>query len=491
MNRTYTDSRITVARNALVLLSSSFCARFLLLGFNILLARVLGVEQFGIYAFATSYIAILSVLVEFALQQVIIRDVARNPALAGSYFSNALAIKSVLFLVAVALVPVTATVMDYSEDVELVLYLLALGLMFEAVTNCSVALFNAAQAMHYSGALQITEEFCFLLIGSISLALGGGLKSIVICRVVAQGVTQLTGVLLITKKLHIRPGRVSYSMCRKLVIQARHFFGVSSFTAAARNLDTMLLLSMQGATAVGLYAAAAKLANVAFYFSRAFTDALYPVLSRQATLRDFGSFAETYGKFMKWLMIAIVPFVAFSMAESERIMRTLYGRSFIEGSVVFQVFAWRAALGLFTQFCGTGLYALGRQRLVFIATGTSVVISLILFAVLIPSYSYTGAAFAALVALVIELFFQFPGIYRRVKPALRITFAYKPIIAGAAMAVFCAFLNFIPVIPLAALSILVYGGCLIVLGVITREELQTLFNSPLMLLQRRTARENV
>jgi O-antigen/teichoic acid export membrane protein len=474
----------------MVLVSSSFCARFLFLGSNVLFARILGVEQFGIYAFATSYVTLLSVLVEFSLQQLIIRDVARDPNLAGIYFSNSLVLKAILFLLALSLIPITSKLLGYSWDIQLVVYILSIGLLFEAVKNGCVALLNAAQEMQYSGALQIIEEFCFLLLGLASLALSGGITAIVACRVIAQAITQLAGVFLVTRKLGVRPGPVSYAMCKMLASQARHFFGVSSFVAAARNLDTMILLSLQGAAAVGIYAAAAKLANVVFYFSRAFSDALYPVLSRQAALPDFGSFAKIYGQSVKWLMIAIVPFVALAMVDSARIMQTLYGLDFIEASIVFQLFAWRAALGLFTQFCGTGLYALGRQRVVFMATGASVVVSLILFAVLIPYYSYTGAAAAALAALVIEFCLQFPFVHHRFKSGLSSAFVYKPIAAGMAMAVFCTFFSFIPLMPLAALGLLVYAGCLTVLGIVTREELQILLSSPLTLLQRRTFRES-
>jgi O-antigen/teichoic acid export membrane protein len=472
-----------------MLLSSSFCARFLVLVFNILIARYLGVEQFGIYAFATSFVTLLSVLVEFSLQQLIIRDVARNPDLAGSYFSNALALKCLFFLFAFALLPITIKLLGYSQQIQTVVYILSIGLLFDAVTNCCVAIFNAMQQMRYSGALGIIEEVCFTMLGLATLALGGGLTAIVICRVLAQAATQLTGLFFLTRKLFVRPGVVHYSVCKRLMEHGLTFFGVSVFTAAARNLDTVLLLSMQGAAAVGIYAAAAKLVKVTSYFSRAFSDALYPELSKRAASQDRKLLGETYGQSMKWLMITVVPFVAFAMVQSAGIMRTLYGPDFVEASVVFVIFAWRAALGFFTQFCGTALYALGRQRLVFKATGAGLIISLMLFAILIPRYSYTGAAFAVLGALVIEFLLQLPSVHHRLKSGSINVFVLKPLAAGMAMALFCAFFNYIPLTPLAGLGLLVYGGCLVIVGAISLEELMSVLRSPMTLLQRKTVRE--
>lgn len=489
MTRTHTGTGITVARNAMALLSSSFCARFLLLGFNILLARRLGVEQFGVYAFAISFVTLLSALVEFSLQPLIVRDVARNPDLAGSYFSNALALKCLFFLLALGLVPIAAELIGYSREIQTVLYILSIGLLFDAVKNCCVALFNAMQQMRYSAALGIIEEICFTGLGLATLGLGGGLTAIVTCRVVAQAATQLTGLFFLTKKLRIRPGPVSFAMCKKLTEHGLPFFGVSVFTTTARNLDTVLLLSMQGAAAAGIYAAAAKLVKVTAYFSRAVSDALYPVLSRQAASRDRRLLGETYGQSVKWIMIGVVPFVAFATVQSDGIMQTLYGQEFLEASVVFQIFAWRAALGFFTQFCGTVLYALGRQRSVFKATGAGLIISLMLFAILIPRYSYTGAAFAVMAALVVEFLLQFPSVHQRLKSGSVNAFVFKPVAAGIGMAVFCVFFDFIPLIPLAGLGLLVYGGCLIALGAISREELEILSRSLMTMLQRKTVGE--
>jgi O-antigen/teichoic acid export membrane protein len=345
------------------------------------------------------------------------------------------------------------------------------------------------QQMHYSGALGIIEEICFAALGLATLALGGGITAVVICRVVAQAATQLIAVTILTKKLHIRPQSVSYEICKSLIMRARHFFGVSVFTAAAHNLDVVLLLSMQGAAAVGIYAAAAKLVKMTTYFSKAFSDALYPVLSKQAALADRRALAETYRQSLKWLMIAVVPLVSFATAQSATIMQSLYGPGFVEASFVFLIFAWRAGLGFLTQFCGNTLFALERQATVFKATGMGAVTSLLLYVILIPYYSYTGAAIAASAALVVEFLLQFIGVNKRLRFSLAKAFLFKAVTAGIGMAVFCALFDFVPLIPLAVLGFLVYGGCLIALGAISREELQVALRSSMTLLQRRTVRE--
>jgi O-antigen/teichoic acid export membrane protein len=400
-----------------------------------------------------------------------------------------LVLKVLLFVLAFAIVGITTRLLGYSEQIQTVLYILSLGLLFDAVTNCCIALFNAMQQMRYSGALGIIEETCFTTLGLVTLGLGGGLTAIVACRVVAQAATQFAGLFFLMKKFRIRPGPVSYVMCRDLATRGLPFFGASVFTAIAVNVDTLFLLSMQGAAAVGIYAAAAKLGRVTSYFSRAFSDALYPVISRQAASQDRKVLGETYGQSVKWITIIVVPFVAFAAVQSTQIMQTLYGADFVEGSLVFQIFAWRAAIGFFTLFCGTSLYALGRQRVVFNATGAGVIISLILYVILIPRYSYNGAAFATLSALVIEFALQFPFVHQSLKSRSMKAIVLKPLAAGVAMVIFCILLDSISLFPLALLGFFVYVLCLIGMGAISRNELRTVIRAPITLLQRNAVRE--
>jgi O-antigen/teichoic acid export membrane protein len=461
------------ARNAAVLLTSSVCSRFVALGFNVLLARFLGVEEFGLYAFAISFMAFMAVVVEFSLHQLIIREVARNKSVAGKYFSNALLIKSILFLVASGIAVIAVKILGYSTEIVSLLSILAVGLLFEAVTNCCIAVFNGYEAMQYSGAVQLIEECSFIALGLASLALGGGVFAIAICRAAAQALTQVVGLYFLRIRLRVQPGTVSYEVCKDMFIAARHFFGVSSCTTAARNLDTMMLLSLQNATAVGIYVSGAKLGQLLVYLSKAFSDALYPVLSRQAAFRNLTALSASYQHSLKWLVVGVVPFLALAAIHSRGIMTLIYGARFSEAAIVFHIFAWRAALALATQLCGTTLFALGRQRLVFCATAASALLSVGLFILLIPRFSYTGAALATLAALVLEFSIQFSFIAGRLKFSFIGMVMAKLFLVGLGLLLFFR-ADFLPLIPLSIMGGVIYLIALFLLRIVSREELETL-----------------
>jgi O-antigen/teichoic acid export membrane protein len=267
-----------------------------------------------------------------------------------------------------------------------------------------------------------------------------------------------------------------------------HFFGVSASTAAAHNMDVMLLLSMQGPTAVGLYSAGAKLVKFTSYFSKAFNDALYPVLSKQAALSDATVLTRTFRGSAKWIIIVVVPPIAFASVQGTAIMEMLYGPGFTEAGFVFVVLAWRAGLAFLTQFCGNTLFAMERQGSVFKATGAGAIASVLLYAILIPHYGAAGAATGALAAFVIEFMLQFLALGQRLRSSFIRSFVGKPVLAGVAMGVVCASIKPIHLIPLACLGLVVYGVLIVLVGAITLQDVYTPLKSLLLSVQDRVAR---
>jgi O-antigen/teichoic acid export membrane protein len=242
----------TVARNTIYLSLSTAFALCIALAFNIFLARTLGVERFGAYSFALSFVGLFGVLVEFSLDSVIVRDVARDPTTAGPHFGNALLLKGLLFLLAFMLIVATSAVLGYPSQIRLLLYILSLGLLFDGVTKCCASLFSAAQRMQYPAALFIGERVLFALLGLVAVSLQGSVIAVVMCYVAAQAVTQLASVVLIQRQLGLKPEGIEYRFCKGLSQRASSFFAISMIAAIYADIDKVLLFSMQDQMAVGL-----------------------------------------------------------------------------------------------------------------------------------------------------------------------------------------------------------------------------------------------
>lgn len=77
------------------LASSQFIITVCTFIWTILIARYLGVSEYGIYGFAISLTGILIILADFGINTHIVRDVSTDNSIASKYLGNAIPLKSV------------------------------------------------------------------------------------------------------------------------------------------------------------------------------------------------------------------------------------------------------------------------------------------------------------------------------------------------------------------------------------------------------------
>ena len=70
----------SVERNAVILFFAEVMPQALGLGVTILIARMLGVENYGLLSFAYSLSTILLVVPKFGFDQLAVREIARRPS---------------------------------------------------------------------------------------------------------------------------------------------------------------------------------------------------------------------------------------------------------------------------------------------------------------------------------------------------------------------------------------------------------------------------
>jgi len=464
----------TIAHNTLYLSLSSTLALGISFVFNIFLARIFGVDQFGEFSFVMSFIGLFSVLVEFSLDSVTIRDVARNPTKGAQFFGNTLALKSVLFLVATVLITVTSHLLSYPPQVRVLLYILSLGLLFDGAKRCCVTMFEAAQTMQSPAVLVLMERVLFVALGLLVVTIYGSVIAIVVSYVAVQAITCLAAYFLVRGKLRLKAEGIEYNLCKRLARYALPFFATSLTAALYADIDKLFLFSIQSASSLGIYAATYKLVAIPIQFSNAFHRALYPVLSKHAAASDRALLANTYERSIRYLAFGAVPIGIGMTVFAEPILRATYGQDYVGGTIALQILVWAYVLEFFNPFFSRVLFAIGKERLVLSAVVSGTACNIIFNIILIPTYSLVGAAVATfLSATLIFLILSLAVI--SVFPNVSLAgLLIKPGIAGLCMWLFCTLLTDMWPLPLAVGSAVVYLGCLFLTRSFSADEILAL-----------------
>jgi O-antigen/teichoic acid export membrane protein len=468
------NSDSKVGRNTIYLLVSNFAGLCISLGFNVVLARSLGVDRFGEFAFAISFIGLFSVFVEFSLQMLVVRDVARNPSTAPAYLGNSLALKTVLFVLAFTCAALTASVLSYPLEVRLLLSILMLSVLFDGVRKCCDALFAATERMQYSAVLLTAEKALVATFGLIALYMHNSVLAIGLSYVAAHAVSQLASLVLLKRKVGVNPGRVEYEFCRELAQRALPFFAISLIAALYADIDKLFLFSMKDTMAVGFYAAVYRLVTLPTQFSSSFHQAIYPLLSKHAAVPERVRLVEIFRRSVRYLMFAAVPLAIGVTALAEPIIQMVYGTSYVPATMALQVLIWAYALEFFNPFFARVLFVMDCQRLVLIAVSSATGVNILLNCVLIPLYSFSGAAIATLISAAVIFVFLFVFVIRQFPPVSLGVSAAKVALAGVVMWIVLALLHGGPFLVVASAGGLVYVTCLLVTKAFSLKELNML-----------------
>jgi O-antigen/teichoic acid export membrane protein len=198
------------------------------------------------------------------------------------------------------------------------------------------------------------------------------------------------------------------------------------------NFDTLLLGFLLGATAVGLYNAAYRPLTALLTVSATYGLGLFPALSR-AFSENSQQFSELVLRSLRLTAICAIPIGVGGSFLAAPLVELLFGADYAAAAPVLQLLSWSAMLVVLRVTFRQALAASGHQRLDLVCATVATSINVGLNLVFIPQFGIVGAAIATLVSEVVWVSAAIFSSARLVPiPAVLMQLA-RPTIAGAAM----------------------------------------------------------
>ncbi len=241
-------------------------------------------------------------------------------------------------------------------------------------------------------------------------------------------------------------------------------------------LDTVLLGWMRPAAEVGIYSVAYRPLGPLNWIPRAVTAATFTSFARLAQT-DRAQLARSFSATVRVLwVVSLIPAVLFFVC-AEAVVRTLAGAAYLEAVIPLRIVIWVACFSFMSYPLGAMFAATGQPRLYARLAILTFSIELALEALLIPFWGYLGACFGSFTG---ELFFTAAGLALCRRQGLVRLEWHR--LAGAALAALAAGAALWPMrhLPLGWLSLAVAGSTLlyvamcVALGALAREEVTRL-----------------
>ncbi len=376
-------------RNSLYLLFARISAQALAILFIALLARRLGVADFGQFTVIAAILLLGNTFTNFGTDTVLIRELNRAPApgIIPQTFALQLALTTLWVIVTLLLEP-NSPILLYS----LSLFPLALISVANAALRAHGRMDLVLALSLTNGTLQIVAAYFSLDIFTLCLYL-------------------LTGHFLIAA--------VSYLLCiaslpHFSLLPLPNFSPLLKLTLPFAALTFLLVLSQRlgvlaasallGDSATGIFSSVTRIVDGLKLGHYAVLGALLPVISRRTT--------EAAHSFRRGfiLLTSLSLCMAIALAIFPRlIILILYGEEFLSATHLLSILGWSLIPYTVSSFISYDLIARGQEHTLVKATAISLAFYVLLYFWLIPTYQLNGAVYAGLVGEIMQamIFFFF------------------------------------------------------------------------------------
>ncbi|MGB9680713.1 MAG: flippase, partial [Minisyncoccia bacterium] len=384
----------SVSQNSLYLISGSVIQKLLAFIYFIFLARFLGPESVGKYTFAISFVAIFSVFIDIGLNQVLIRETARDQTKVKDYFNNTLTFKLICSTIIYLIIILVVNLLGYPEITKKLVYLAGLVIIIDNLTNTVWAVLRGFRNLKYEGTGLGIYELVVLGVGLVVLLLRLPLPFIICPLILASVVYFIFALFFLIKKYQIKP-RWSFDtlIIKQLIKVTLPFFLVGLFGTIFSYIDVVLLSKLGGDKFVGFYSAAGKMPAGLRIIPIAFSSAFYPAACFYFE-KNKDELKRITEKIIFYLILFSLPLVAGLWVLADNLINILYGQKFLEAVPALRILVWSILFVSLDYIFLAILNACGQEKKNVFNRGIVMAAIIILNLIFIPLFKHIGSALA-------------------------------------------------------------------------------------------------
>lgn len=368
------------------------------LAVSIWVARYLGTAQYGLLSYALAFCALFMPLASLGLEEIVVRDIVRDPSSRDEKLGTAFVLK--LFGGLAAFFVPTALVFVLRPDdltSQWLVGITAIGSTFQAI-NIIEYWFNSQVQAKYAA---IARSAAFVACAVVKIALillGAPLVSFAIVSTI-EVVLYAFGLVIAyqIKSGLLRNWLVTLTCSRSLLRDSWPLLFTNVSVMIYQRIDQVMLMQMAGSQEVGIYSVAVRLTEVWIFIPAVLFWSLFPSILDARQISD-ELFYERLQKFYN-LMALIAYAIAIPMTFlSQWLVGTLFGVEYSGAGKMLAVLIWANVFWSLEMARSAFLFSMNWNRFYLLTVMLACILNVGLNLLLIPEYGGMGAVIASVVA---------------------------------------------------------------------------------------------
>ena len=444
-----------------------------------LITRYLGRSGFGQYTTVITFLTFFAVTADFGLTLVTVQMLSGRDIPENKILNNLFTLRLASSLVFLALAPLTVIFFPYSPAIKLGIVLTFISFLFPALNQVLIGLFQKKLSMSRDAIAEAISRLVLIIGVIMTQRLQAGLNGILLATVVSALSNFVIHYIFALKFVVIRL-EFDWAIWRKIYSKSWPLAITIVLNLIYLRADTLLLSLLRGVDEVGLYGATYRVIDVLTTIPFMFAGLVLPIMTTAWLDNNPDYFKKVLQRSFDFMAILAIPLVIGAQFLSRPIMMFAAGKDFAPAGPILQVLVFAvAAIFLGTMF-SHAVIALDKQKTMIIFYVIASFSSLIAYLILIPRFSYFGAAAVTIYSETLIAIFSAYCVYKysHFLPSLKITF--KSLVSGTIMGVFLYFFTATYQNTLGRLlfimvaSSLIYGISLFLSGGIKKSDLDAI-----------------
>lgn len=386
---------------------------------GIWIARYLGPEQFGIFSYAQSIVAIFAVIATLGLDGIIVRELVKDESKRDILLGTAFGLKVIGALIVMTLLAITISFTTNDASINILVLIIASATVFQSV--------NVIDFYFQSKVLSRYVVYANL----ISLCISSVIKVILILKeaplvdfawvVLFDSFVLAAGFIYFYRKnnLSIKKWQFNKLIAVNLLKDSWPLIFSSIVITVYMKIDQVMIKQMLGAEAVGQYSAAVRLSEAWYFIPTVIISSIFPAIinAKKESEKLYHARIQQLYQLMVFLAVAIAIPTTFLSAW---VIALLYGEAYDQAGGVLTVHIWSSIFIFLLMSSGRYMIIENYVQHALYRNIAGAISNIILNIYFIKEFGVLGAAYATLISYAISGF-----LYDLFNKQLKLSFKMK------------------------------------------------------------------
>ncbi len=393
LNKEIQKSQKSMGRGVFYLTSSRIIFAFSGFILHIGLARLLGVEAYGIYGVIMALMGITYIIYQPGIYTAVSKFTSENIEIASPILKTGLRLQACLTIVFALIIFLCAPLLaQLLKDSSLSPYIRLASLIIIPMGLNTIYLgsLNGAKFFDKQAFSIIVHATVKVLIIITIIVCGFKVKGVIFGLILSAIIATYTARHFCRYDKHddVFETKKLLAFAVSVVI---YIFCVSSIT----NLDLLFVKSLlKSNEATGLYTSAANVAKVPFMLFSSFATVLLPSITKAVAINDMELFKKYIHQTLRYMFLGLVPLIFLLSSSAKEVIEILYSGKFSGAIIPFSILVFGLSFSVILSVLSTVVIGSGSPRVAMTFAIILLPMDIALNLFLIPRYGLVGAASA-------------------------------------------------------------------------------------------------